>query len=170
VKISAQNRSESSCPCDVLILPVRENRGISPYKHIDSLLDGLLSRVTAAKEFEGKLNQAALLHTQKKIRPHRILLIGLGSNVNREVLRQSGGTASSAIDNQSIRNIAVSTREIMKLKLPPADFLEGFLLADYRFEKYRKTEDRRVLKGISMLGGEAQPALLGTLSTPLRII
>jgi leucyl aminopeptidase len=155
VKISLQNRNESSIPCDVLILLLTEGKGVRPYKDIDTSVDGLLSRVVSSREFEGKQNQVALLHTQKMIRPRRILLVGLGKVITREILRQAGGTASGFLNSKGIRDIAISTKVMSKTKLMPTDFLEGFLLANYRFTRYKKEKNKKGFREITMLSGES---------------
>ena len=156
MKVSLQDRKESTFACDVLLLPLIEGKGVHPYNDINTLLDGLPSRIITLKEFQGKQNQITLLHTQKKIKPLRILLIGLGKvkEVTRETLRQSGGRASSYLRNLHIKDIAFSTRSIASLKLMPTDFLEGFLLAHYRFEKYKKEGKQKGLKHITILSRE----------------
>jgi leucyl aminopeptidase len=156
VKVSLQDRKESTFACDVLLLPLIEGRGVHPYNDINTLLDGLPSRIITLKEFQGKQNQITLLHTQKKIKPLRILLIGLGKvkEITRETLRQSGGRASSYLRNLHIKDVAFSTRSIASLKLMPTDFLEGFLLAHYRFEKYKKEDKQNGLKRITILSRE----------------
>jgi leucyl aminopeptidase len=154
VKISLQNRNESSISCDVLILPLTEGKGIRPYKDIDTLVDGLITRVVSSREFEGKNNQVALLHTQKKIRPRRILLVGLGKVITREILRQAGGTASMFLNSKGIKDVAISTKVMSKRKIMPTDFLEGFLLANYSFTRYKKEKNKKGFRDITILSGE----------------
>jgi leucyl aminopeptidase len=155
VNISLQNRKESSISCDVLILPLTEGKDVRPYKDIDTSVDGLLSRVVSSREFEGKQNQVALLHTQNMIRPRRILLVGLGKVITREILRQAGGTASGFLNSKDIRDIAISTKVMSKKKLMPTDFLEGFLLANYRFTRYKKEKNKKGFREITILSEES---------------
>lgn len=156
MRVSLQDRKESTFECDVLILPLLEGRGTHPYKDINRLLEGLPSRIISSEEFQGKHNQVTLLHTPKKIKSRRILLIGLGKvkEVTREKLRQSGGRASFYLRSLRIKDIALSTRSIVALKLMPTDFLEGFLLAHYRFEKYKKEDKQKGIKSITVLSRE----------------
>ncbi len=156
MNVYLQNRNEPSFACDALILPFLEETGTYHYREIDKSLNALLSDILSSGEFSGKLNQSALLHTQKKIKPQRLLLIGLGKrkNVTREKLRQAGGSALTFLRNKGIRVAAISTRTILPLKLMPTDFLEGFLLADYRFSKYKKEKNRKGIKSITILSEE----------------
>jgi len=140
MKISVQNRKETAAACDALIVLLGEDTGLRHYADLDRKLNGMLTRVVSAKECTGQLNQASLLHTRGLIIPERILLIGIGksSEVTVEKLRQAGGKASSFLKNPGIKKAALSTRLIASRKMPPAAFLEGFLLSQYSFEKYKK--------------------------------
>ena len=156
MKVSAKNISESSFPCDALILPVFEDQGIRPYADIDKALNGLLGRIISSGEFTGKHNKISLVHTQGRIKPERILLAGLGkkSGVTRDRLRQAGGKASSYLRDLGVRDVALSARTILSLKLMPTDFVEGCLLSGYTFYKYKKEENKKGLKSITILSGE----------------
>ena len=168
MKISVQNKDEKTFPCDALILPLIENEGIRPYANINKTLNGLPADIIASGEFNGHHNELSLLHTKGKIRPERILLIGLGkrNEVTREKLRQAGGKAASFLKGLNTRNIALSTKTIASLKLMPADFLEGCLLSAYSFQKYKKKE-KKSLNEITILSSNItnkEIQLTGTLA------
>ena len=156
MKVFIKNRDEFTFPCDALILPLSEGERIGPYKNIDKALTGLLSRIISSGEFSGKHNEISLVHTQGKIKPDRILLIGLGkrTEVTKEKLRQAGGRASSYLRNANIGTAALSTQIFRSLNLSPTDLLEGAMLVDYRFEKYKKEDIKRQLKSITILSGK----------------
>jgi leucyl aminopeptidase len=154
MKISVQNRKETAAACDVLILPLSENTGLRPYADMDRKLNGMLSRLILTKEFTGQLHQISLLHTRGLISPERVLLIGIGksSEVTLEKLRQAGGLASSYLKKLNIKKAALSTKLIASGKMPPSAFLEGFLLSQYSFEKYKK-ESTGKLGSLTVLSG-----------------
>jgi leucyl aminopeptidase len=156
MKIYIKNRDELAFPCDVLILPLLEDEGARPYKDLDKALSGLLRRVIASKEFSGRHNETCLLHTQGKIKADRIILIGLGKRkeVTRDKLRQAGGKAYSSLGKVIINNLALSTQTVRSLKLLPVDFVEGMLLVDYNFEKYKKAEIQKKVKSFTILSAE----------------
>ena len=156
MKIIVKKAKETSFPSDALILPLSEEDNIRPYKEIDEELNGLLKKIIDSGEFSGKQNEISLLHTGGKIKPRRVLLIGLGkrNEVTRDKLRQAGGKACSYLRNLNVRDAALSTRTIASLKLMPADFAEGGLLSLYRFEKYKKEEITRGLKSITILSNK----------------
>jgi leucyl aminopeptidase len=153
MKASLENRHETTFPSDALILPLFEDKGLRPYHDINKTLDGLLKKICSSGEFSGKLNQATLVHTHQKIKPQRILLIGLGktTEITREKLRKAGGMASSSLRIPGIKHVSLSTGSISELKLLPEDFLEGFMLSHYRFDKYQNQEHKKSLQRITIL-------------------
>lgn len=154
--ISVKNITEAAFPCDALILPILEDQGIRPYAGIDKAVNGLLGRIISSKEFSGRHNEISLVHTQGKIKPERILLIGLGKRkeVSGERLRQSGGKTVSYMRGLNIRSAGLSAGTIEALKLSPAVFLEGGLLNNYLFEKYKKDENHKGIKSLTILSGK----------------
>lgn len=146
--ISVKNITEATFHCDALILPILEDQGIRPYADIDKAVNGLLGRIISSKEFSARHNEISLVHTQGKIKPDRILLIGLGKrkDVSSERLRQAGGKAASYMHGLNINSAGLSVKTIEALKLSPAVFLEGALLNNYRFENIKKMKTIREQK------------------------
>lgn len=156
MNIKCVSTHESLISCDVLVLPVTENKPVHPYAKLDKSLDGLLSQVAAEGDCTGGRSEITLLHTRKKIRPHRVLLIGLGktAELTRDRLREAGGKACSYLRGMKIGSVALSTHLVSSLNLPPADLMEGYLLALYRFDKYRKDDSKKTeVKNITVLSG-----------------
>ena len=145
--------------CDALILPLTEDTaprsaGNGPvFNRIDKALNGLLKKIISAKEFSGKRNEIALIHTQGRIKPDRLLLVGLGKRgeITRDSLREAGGKASARLRDLNLRDVALSCGSIRSLKMMPADLLEGSLLALYSFGRYKKNDDHKGLKTFTML-------------------
>lgn len=156
MKVFIKNIHDTAFACDALILPVPEGSGSNFYKDLNKSLNGLIRRIVASGEFTGKHNEVSLLHSAEKIKPDRILLIGLGKSkdLTREKLRQAGGRAISYLSNLKTKDIAVSTRVISSLKHSPADFIEGGLLADYSFLKYKKEDNHKGIRKITILSNE----------------
>jgi len=154
MKIFTSKNKETAFPCDALILPFIEGDGINVYSDINKSLNRMISRITASSEFAGKHNEVCLLHTKGEIKPDRVLLLGLGKSkqATRDKLRQAGGKAASYLRNLKIQNASLSSRIISSLKLSPVDFIEGCLLADYDFSKYKKEDSPRTgMKKITVL-------------------
>lgn len=162
MKIDVLDKNELAFSCNVLILPVAEIHGKRSadggpwFRDLDRALDGLLKKVIDSGEFSGKESEFALIHTQGRIKPDRVLLAGLGKQkeLTRDRLRQAGGRASSHLRKLHIRDAALSSGLVTSLKMTPVDFIEGCLLSQYRFEKYRKSENNSGLQKITVLSKE----------------
>lgn len=153
MKILIQNKKETDIACDVLILPLLEDEGITPYKDINRSLNNMPDKIISSGEFNGRLNEVCLIHTGGKIKPDRVLLIGLGkrSEITAEKLRQAGGRASSYLTGLKIKEAALSVKTIASLKQTPVTFVEGMMLANYNFHRYKKEENKKEIKKITLL-------------------
>jgi leucyl aminopeptidase len=153
MNIALQNKNDITFPSDVLILPLFEGREIHPYSDVNNAFDGLLLKIATSGEFHGRHNQMTLVHSQKKITPQRVLMTGLGKKgeLSREKLRQAGGKTASFLKNLGIKHVSLSTRSIAQGKVIPTDFLEGFLLSHYHFQRYQKDNDRKTLQNFTIL-------------------
>lgn len=142
MKITVKDIKEKECVTDALILPLCEGER-SPYKEIDSLLNGLIAKVVASGEFEGKPQQITLLHTSNRIKPRRIVLLGLGKkkDVTKERLRQAGGKAVSYLCELGCKDVSLSSGYVLALKHSPVPLIEGGLLSLYKLRKYKKEKD-----------------------------
>lgn len=156
MKIIIQNKKETDIACDVLILPLLEGEGITLYKDINRSLNNMPDDIMSSGEFNGKHNEVCLIHTGGKIKPDRLLLIGLGkrSEITLEKLRQAGGKASSYLSGLKIKEIALSVKTIASSQLTPVAFVEGALLANYNFNRYKKEENHKEIKKITILTNE----------------
>ncbi|MBI4847088.1 MAG: leucyl aminopeptidase [Nitrospirae bacterium] len=156
MKIIIQNKKETDLSCDALILPLLEGEGTTSYKDINRSLNNIPDKIISAGEFTGKPNEVCLVHTEGMIKPDRVLLIGLGkrNEVTVEKLRQAGGKAASYLSGLKIKDIALSTKTISSLKLTPVAFVEGALLANYSFRKYKSEENHKEIKKITVLTNE----------------
>ncbi|HYA32128.1 MAG TPA: M17 family peptidase N-terminal domain-containing protein, partial [Thermodesulfovibrionales bacterium] len=161
MNVLTKDIKEEDSVCDVLILPFCEGEGPEPYKELDRLLKGLISRVMSSGEFGGKHGQLSLLHTMNMIRPARLLLSGLGKRdeVNSEKLRQAGGKALSYLQGVRVRGVSLSTGLFLSLKQSPVPFLEGGLLVLYAFRRYKnKEEDTKGIERFIIILGKADRA------------
>jgi leucyl aminopeptidase len=88
------------------------------------------------------------------INPRRVLLAGLGkrSDLTAERLRQAGGRAAAHLDAIGASEVSLSVRSLLPSKASPLPFIEGALLALYKFRKYRKENGQNGLKTLTVLG------------------
>ncbi|MBF0506033.1 MAG: leucyl aminopeptidase [Nitrospirae bacterium] len=161
MNIAASDLSEVDIKADIVVLPLFEAPQPEQYADVDDKIGGLISRVHTSKEFTGKENQLTLLHVQHT-GAERILLVGMGKGpeLTSERLRQAGGKAFSYIKKLGLRDIAVSSRSIARDLRNGYEaryenvmyFIEGGILATYRFEKYKKAENGGDIRRIAVLG------------------
>ncbi|MBM4122857.1 MAG: leucyl aminopeptidase [Nitrospira sp.] len=109
---------------------------------VDQALGGALRGLLTSREFQGKRNQTALLHTQGKIPAKRVLFVGLGKKKEARLdqVRQALGTAAKRVCQAGARSFSTS----LPGPLPQASaietaqaMIEGAILGSYRFTEYR---------------------------------
>ena len=97
-------------PAEVLVLTHLEDdaRLNDQTAAVDRALGGLLRGTLASGEFEGKLNQTVLVHTQGKIPAKRVLVVGLGKKKDARVdyVRQAMGTAVKRVRQAGATSVA----------------------------------------------------------------
>ena len=126
MKIYVRDSNELTFACDALILPLTEDNGPRSagngrvFNRIDKALNGLLKKIINAKEFSGKRNEITLIHTQGRIKPDRLLLVGLGKrgDITRDRLREAGGKAAARLRDLNVRDIALSCGSIRSTVVP----------------------------------------------------
>jgi leucyl aminopeptidase len=157
MKVAIKDINDVDYASEALILPLCEGEGASPYRAVDSLLEGLISKVMKSGEFDGKADQLTLLHTMNSIKPRRIVLLGIGkkADLTNEKLRQAGGRAFSQLYGIGCSDVSVSGRHILSLGRSPAPLIEGGLLSLYKLKKYKK--DKNGSKGIKRVTLIAEP-------------
>jgi leucyl aminopeptidase len=119
---------------------------------LDKKMRGLLSQVIAAGDFEGKLNQIAVIYTQGANPARRIVLTGMGKQgeLDREKLRGAFATAAREIRGLNVKKIAVAS-DLGVSALTAAEateaMVEGVYLGLYQFTPF-KTLERDKIKEI----------------------
>ena len=110
---------------------------------IDRLLGGAVRELLKSGEFQGKLNQTVVLHSQGKLPAKRIVLLGLGRRADAKLdsIRQAMGTAVKRIRQAGARSFLTplhgrSIPDASDLELAQA-MTEGALLGTYQFTAYR---------------------------------
>jgi len=115
---------------------------------LDRQLAGRLREARRSGEFTGKANETLLLQPAGSLPAKRILLVGLGPRrtAGLEHLRQAAGTAAGLLKGKRLNELACA---LPLLDLPHASpaarveaVAEGLLLAGYRFDRYRTTDDQ----------------------------
>ena len=135
---------------EICVVPVFADRVWGPGAEVvaDALgdwVDGYLE----AQDFSGKTGQKAMLPAGDGLPFDRILLLGIGAEVDAEGLRRAAGHAAAATTGYQQ---VTTTLHQLEVEEPVELVTVGFVLGQYRFQKYQsdpsppKTE-RLVLAG-----------------------
>ncbi len=134
---------------DLLILPMYENMAVNQHPDRDADIGRLIATIVKAGDFTGRHGQTILLPVHAG-RAARILLVGLGkqAEMTAERIRQAGAKAFLAVKPYRIESIALAARIFDDLPKEQTAgetasfyFLEGGLLARYRFRKYCREDE-----------------------------
>lgn len=151
MNIRIRNLSEPSCACEALILPLFEGKKGVPHsfppgfrKFVSGLSDGV---------FSAKHGEVFFAVRPDAGKPRQVLFVGLGKReeLTPERLRQAGGKAMSQLRSLGITDVAVSASLIRTTQFSPAVFLEGGLLGQYTFPRYRREKDAKGIRTLTIL-------------------
>jgi leucyl aminopeptidase len=159
MKVSLESRRPADSRADMLVIGRHsdEARPAGELAEVDTRLGGLLTRVLAAEKFEGKPGQISYFFTTGKLSAGRVMVVGLGARRSAEpeaVRRAAAGAARRA------RDLGAAT---VAMYLPAAGVpareraqatVEGALLGTYRFDKYLKEKNGKVLTSLAVLEPE----------------
>jgi leucyl aminopeptidase len=136
---------------DAVIIPCFED---DPHKPdamilIDRKCGGIVTAVTAAGDFTGKLHEIIVLYTGHLLPAKRIILAGLGKRPDYDLDRLRGvfAKASQQVRRLNQKNVAVSTDAL------PSDFtldktieaaVEGVFLGLYQFTHFKTLERNKI--------------------------
>ncbi len=151
MNIYIKNIREVTCVCDALVLPFIEGKS-GLYDSLGPATAKLIKRVFR-KEFNGKHKEVLCIPAPESLKAERLVLVGLGkkNEISPEHVRQAGGKTAQAVRDSVMKKIALSTNVLSSLKISPAEFIEGFLLGLYTFDKYRDTKDRKLFDTFILL-------------------
>ncbi len=122
---------------------LQKKKGRKPYEE-------LIASVASDGDFKGEKDQVMLLHTQGKIKSKHLLLIGIGKQEETDIekIRRFASLATQKFKAMKLEKFAlVPFFEKIKETDAVKAVVEGILLADYKFNKY-KTEDKDKRKEI----------------------
>lgn len=121
---------------------------------IDKALGGLITNLIGDGEIRGKESEITLIHTNGKIKPVRVVVVGLGNKTKFtvDVVRSVSGNVCRYLANRSIKNVASVVHGGGIGGLNPSDcakaITEGAILGLYKFDKYKskKTQGSNIDK------------------------
>lgn len=142
---------------DVLVVPMlgEDESGPAAAWVADQLGEYLTEHLERA-EFKGKPGSAVSVPTQGRLAFSQVLVVGVGPEPDEEAVRRAGGVAGK----QTSRDTTVATT-LHQLGVEGAGgaAAEGFLLAQYRFDKYRTEKKPGKTEKLQFLGDGAAQAV-----------
>lgn len=159
MKITASAANPLSFKADALIVPMPEGaKKTGPA--LNKALGGLPDELIGRGDFTGKTGETLLIHTYGKISAPKVLLVGLGKKGSldtAEAARRCGGAAMFALKGAKSAALDASGGTASG-GIDAAGFAEGWILAGYRYERYKKSADRPAPSSLAILGGSVKPA------------
>lgn len=142
---------------EVLAVPLLADRSWGP--GADWVADQLgvwLTQQLDRHDFTGKSGQVITLPTDGKLAFTTLVLVGLGSEVTHEEVRQAAGVIAKT--TRRAVQVATTLHQVAVDGAARAT-LEGFLMGQYRFDKYRSEPKPLKTERLQLLGDDAETAL-----------
>lgn len=128
---------------------------------VDRALDGAISRLIAAGEIKGKLNEVTMIHTLGRLESERVVVVGLGKRDEFTLERVRGAMAEAC---KSLRKVSAERAAtiahgagvggIAPEKAAQA-ITEGGILGLYTFDKHKTKEpEHRELRELIIVEGD----------------
>lgn len=114
---------------------------------VDAALGGMISQLIESGEIKGKANSATLIHTQGKIAPKRVLVVGLGKQDEFDYIAatKAAGTAARTLMGKGVRKITSIVHGAGIGEFEPTDAaratVEGTIIGTYRGDLYKTSEE-----------------------------
>src|SRR3989339_1006925 len=120
---------------EILILPIIKNGHI--HLNLSKNTKNQINNALQTKDFTGDEDETLMIYDENPSK--RILLVGLGNkkDLNSLNYRQAGGNARNALKKIKAASVEIAMEQ--KYLWP---FLEAFLLAGYKFNKYKTDIDK----------------------------
>jgi leucyl aminopeptidase len=106
---------------------------------LDQAAGGALSRLAASGEFTGKFLETTLLYYPQGLAAQRLLVVGAGKKdkFGAVELRRLVGAAVRALKSRQVKRIAFLVRENDKSAAAAQAVVEGLILANFDYDKYK---------------------------------
>lgn len=143
----------SAAKADVVLVPVAEGQLKASLGGLGKALGAALTARTRAVEFKGRPEDTLVHQGDKQV----VILLGLGKDADANAWRRAGARGRREAERQGGRKVGAYLGKAAKNGATLAAFSEGFLLAGYRFDKYKK-DPKPVRVQSLLLVGETLPA------------
>jgi leucyl aminopeptidase len=171
LKFSVSRDAAKAIKCDVLAVPVFDGLELGPgAKDAEAALGTTLKELSEhvpvlgkpSKQFKGELGDAVLVQTLGKLPSKQVLFVGMGdkADVTARTVRRAGAVAARRGGGGKV----VGTTIPLAVKGKPAEavraFVEGFVLASYRYLRYKAEQNGRPnrVESVLLVGGSGWDA------------
>jgi len=118
----------------------------STFKHhaafasLDKLLDGMLEQACTQDNFKAQEDEMLVVHTLKKLKPTRVILVGLGNEdkLSASNIQQLGAQCIKKSMHLGAKEVAI----LLPQECHTESLVLGAHLGAYRFEKYKTTHKK----------------------------
>ena len=140
MKITIEKGSGFDTKTKALVIPMFKEQMTTQLENLDRELYGAIKELVSSKEFKGELNEIAIIHTYKKIKPEKIVLVGLGDEkkFQSDFYRQAAGKATAILRKKEYEEFTATGIKDVQL------FVEGIILANYEFDKHLSKKKKKV--------------------------
>lgn len=141
---------------------------------INTQLGGQLAALMQRGEFEGKLGEGLLIHTQGKAKAKRLLLAGLGKakDLRLDAFRQALGSAVKRVRQAKVSSFGVVLPGALLEEIPVQDvaqaMAEGAILGNYQFTAYRSPNGSKPVDVERVTIHTSQASLLSQINEGIR--
>jgi leucyl aminopeptidase len=124
---------------------------------VDKALGGAITRLIAAGEIKGSLNEVALLHAGGALPAERVIVVGLGKQEELELdrVRQAAGTAARFAREKACRRLATIVHGAgaggLEVGKAARAVVEGTLLGLYEPDAYKTAERKKPLEELALV-------------------
>lgn len=145
-------RSFSVATADAVIVGMYpDRRAAAGTNGVTRALGGWVRGALEAAGFEGEAGQTAMLPNPTGTGPGTVVVVGLGSDLDLEGLRQAAGHGRRVLPKKA-RTIATTLHQV-DLDGAVGGVIEGIALADYVFETYKSKSGSRAELNVELIGG-----------------
>jgi len=152
----------TSHACDALAVGLHEPLGKldGPVASLDRALGRGLQQALQEEGFTGKLGRTVVVHTHGRVKPKRIVVVGLGPEKTQspETVRTAAAAAVRRAVEMRLAHVAFSPlpEHDARLRLFTQARVEGIILGAYRFERYKSEPGRPITRADLMVADRAQ--------------
>jgi leucyl aminopeptidase len=159
MRITATNTSPLRSSADVLVVTVAKPPVLAgAAAELDAALGGTLTELIDAGEIRGARGQVTIVHAPVGVRARRVAVAGLGASPGPDEVRLAAAASARAATGARAGSLAFVVDSVPhERELASRCLVEGALLGEYRFDRYRSepAADRPSrLDAVTLIGGD----------------